>query len=133
MEGTMRQNFVVFFSPGTLVAEQSTKLINSWDIDKAIELSKDIKERYGALPYGFCFTTKERKDDELDSREVKRSSMYFLGGDTLTLEDIKRRNDPKDSILISNMEGNKWYKIVVNNNSWQWTQPLKKGDVVLTV
>jgi len=129
----MRQNFVVFFSPGTLVAEQSTKLINSWDIDKAIELSKDIKERYGALPYGFCFTTRERKDDELDSREVKRSSMYFLGGDILTLEDIKRRNDPKDGILISNMKNNKWHKIVVNNNSWQWIQPLEKGDVVLTV
>jgi len=133
MEGTMRQNFVVFFSPGTLVAEQSTKLIDSWDIDKAIELSKDIKERYGALPYGFCFTTRERKDDELDSREVKRSSMYFLGGDILTLEDIKRRNDPKDGILISNMKNNKWHKIVVNNNSWQWIQPLEKGDVVLTV
>jgi len=129
----MRQNFVVFFSPGTLVAEQSTKLIDSWDIDKAIELSKDIKERYGALPYGFCFTTRERKDDELDSREVKRSSMYFLGGDILTLEDIKRRNDPKDGILISNMKNNKWHKIVVNNNSWQWIQPLEKGDVVLTV
>ena len=129
----MEKHFVIFFSPGTFVAEQSSKPIDSWDKDKAIEMSKDIKERHGALPYGFCFTTRERNDDELDSRETKRSGIYYLGGKILTLEDVKARNDPNDRTLISNMKGNKWEKVVVNDNSWRWTQPLEKDDVVLDV
>lgn len=129
----MKKHFVIFFSPGTFVAEQSPKPIESWDTDKAVEMSKDIKERNGALPYGFCFTTRERKDDELDSRETKRSGMYYLGGKVLTLEDVKARNDPNDLTLISNMKGNKWGKVVVNNNSWRWTQPFQDDDVVLDV
>ena len=129
----MRKHFVIFFSPGTFVAEQSRKPIGSWHIDKAIEMSKDIKERHGALPYGFCFITRERKDDELDSREVDRSGMYYLGGKILTVEDVKARNDPKDHILISNMESNGWDKIVVNDNSWRWTEPLKKTGTVLVL
>lgn len=129
----MEQHFVIFFSPGTFVAEQSRQRIDSWDTDKAVQMSKGIKERHGALPYGFCFTTRERKDDELDSREIKRSGVYYLGGKVLTLEDVKARNDPKDKILISNMEGNKWDKIVINDNSWRWIQPLEADDVVLSV
>jgi len=129
----MKQDYVIFFSPGTFVAEQSAKPIDSWDIDKAIEMSKGIKERYGALPYGFCFTTRERKDDELDSQEVKRSGMYYLGGEVLTLQNVINRNDPKDKILISNMRCNGYEKIIVNTNSWQWTQPLDKNDIILNV
>jgi len=129
----MKKHFVIFFSPGTFVAEQSSKPIDSWDIAKAVEMSKDIKERYGATPYGFCFTTRERKDDELDSHEVERSGTYYLGGKILTIEDVKSRNDPKDHILISNMESNGWDKIVVNDNSWRWTQPLEKTDTILAL
>ena len=129
----MKKHFVIFFSPGTFVAEQSREPIDSWDIDKAVKMSKDIKERHEAIPYGFCFTTRERKDHELDSQEIKRSGIYYLGGEVVTLEDIRARNDPKDKILISNMECNKWNKIVVNTNSWKWTQPLEKNDVVLNV
>jgi hypothetical protein len=128
----MKRHFVQFFSPGTLVAERTTKPIDSWNTEKAVEMSKEIKERYNALPYGFCFITRERKPGELDSSEVKRSPMYYLGGKILTLEEIKARNDPKDKILISNMEGNGWNKVVENNNSWKWVQPLEKDDIVLS-
>jgi len=133
MEGEMKmkKHFVSFFSPGTFVAEQTTKPIDSWDVDRAIEMSKKIKERYGALPYGFSFSTRERNDDELDSHEIKRSNFFFLGGEIWTLKDLKKKNNPKDKTLIRNMEGNDWDKVVINNNSWSWTQPLEKDDVVL--
>lgn len=127
----MKKQFVVFYSPGTIVAETTIKPIDSWDVEQAIEMAKGIKERHGATPYGFCFITKERTAKELDSQETQRSNMYYLGGNVYTLEEIKARNDPKDKILISNMEGNGYNKVIVNNNSWQITQPFRKDDVVL--
>ena len=127
----MKKHFVIFYSPGTFVSEESSKPIQSWDTKEAIKLAKDIKERHGAAPFGFQFTTRERKEDELDSKEIKRSNMYFLGGKIFTLEDIKQRNDPKDNILISNMECNGWDRVIENNNSWKITQPFEKDSVLL--
>lgn len=132
-EMAMKQHFVTFLSPGTFVAEQTTKEIDFWDTDTAVKMSKKIKERYGALPYGFYFSTRERQDNELDSKETKTSNMYYLGGKIETLEEVKARKDPKEKILISNMEINGWERIVINTNSWKWTQPLEKDDVVLDV
>ena len=129
----VQKHFVTFNSPGSFVAEQTTKEIDTWGVEKAIEMSKEIKERYGALPYGFYFTTRSRGKDDLDSKISATSNMYYLGGEILTLEQVKARNDPKDKTLISNMECNKWNRIVVNRNSWEWTQPLKDDDVVLGV
>jgi len=105
----MEKHFVVFCSPGTL----------------------EIKERYGALPYGFYFTTRSRNEEDLDSHESARSHMYYLGGEVLTLKQVRAKDDPDDKILISNMEANKWDRIVINTNSYKWTQPLEKGDIVL--
>lgn len=52
----MKKHFVIFYSPGTFFNEESTLPIDSWDIDKAIEMSKSIKERYNATPFGFCLS-----------------------------------------------------------------------------
>jgi hypothetical protein len=127
----MKKHFVEFYSPGTIVPEITTKAIDSWDIEKAINMSENIKERHGSTPYGFCFITKERKDNELDSRESKRSNFYYLGGKVLTLDDIKKRNDPKDEILISNMKTNGYKKVIENNNSWKVTLPFSESDIIL--
>ena len=127
----MKKHFVTFYSPGTFFAEKSEKPISSWDIEKAKEMAKGIKERYGSTPYGFRFSTRERKDDELDSKVAKTSGMYYLGGKVETLAQVKKRATDKDSILISNMECNGWKKIITNDNSWRISQPLEKGDVVL--
>jgi len=127
----MRAHFVTFYSPGTLVAETTTKPIDAWDVDKAVEMAASIKERYGATPYGFRFSTRERRDDELDSRQVAQSGMYFLGGKIMSLAELERLNDPHDKILISNMRGNKWGHVVINDNSYRSTQPLCDGDVVI--
>ena len=127
----MRKHFVTFYSPGTMVAEASTKPIDSWDVNAAMEIARSIKERHGATPYSFRFTTRERGDDDLDSKVVETSNLYFLGGRVETREEVDARDDPKEAILRSNMKINGYDRIVVNDNSWHWTQPLNADDVVL--
>lgn len=127
----MQAHFVTFYSPGTFVSEQSEKPIDDWNVDKAVAMARKVKERYGATPYGFRFSTRERGPNDLDSKETKRSPFYWLGGTVETLADVKARATEKDSILISNMECNGWRKIITNTNSYRWTQPLGKTDVVL--
>lgn len=127
----MNQDFVTFYSPGTFVAEQTTRPIASWDIEEAKVMAQDINERYGAIPYGFQFTTRSRKEGDLDSSVSAQSPMYFLGGKVETLAEVKARARPKDSILVTNMECNGYDRIITNSNSWLWTQPLNADDVVL--
>jgi len=127
----MKKHFVTFLSPGTFVAEQTTKEIESWDPKKAQKMAKKIKERYGAKPYGFFFTTRERDSDDFDSKETASSNMYYLKGRILTLEDVKARQGERDDILAQNMECNGWDKVFENCNGYGWAQPLEEGDVVL--
>jgi hypothetical protein len=126
----MKQDFVTFLSPGSFVHEEATERIDSWDVEKAKELAHGITARHGATPFAFVFTTRARKADELDSKEVKRSGRYFLGGRVMTLEDVKREM-PDEKILISNMEWNGYARVIVNSNSWRTIQPLDEDDVVL--
>jgi hypothetical protein len=126
----IEKHFVTFYSPGTFVSEMTVEPVDSWDVEEATSKARHIIERYGARPYGFRFTTR-RNDGELDSKEVRRSGMYFLGGEVLTLQQVKDRNDPADRILISNMECNGYEKVVENRNSWKATIPLNEGDTVL--
>jgi len=129
----MQKHFVTFMSPGTFVAEQTEKPIDSWDVKTAQEMAEKITERYGAKPYCFYFTTRERKNNELDSREIKRSPKYYLSHCKVeTLAEVKKRNDPKEKILLSNMECNGYKKIVTTTTGWKWTQPFNEDDIILT-
>lgn len=127
----MIKHYVTFLSPGTFLAEQTTREIDSWDIEAAMAMARDVVERYNATPYGFQFTTRQRGEADFDSHETDRSCIYYLGGKIETLAEVQARNDPDERILRSNMEGNGWDKIVVNDNSWRCTQPLRENDVVL--
>ena len=127
----MERHFVTFYSPGTFVAEKTEKPIDWWDVETAKKMALKIVERHGARPFGFRFSTRQRKDDELDSTEVLMSPMYYLGGKVETLAEVKARATKADQILVSNMECNGWEKIITNNNSWKWSQPFEKDDVVL--
>jgi len=131
MKAYQKQNYVIFFSPGTIVAEQTIKEIDLWDTDKAVEMSKGIKERHGAVPYAFSFITRENKGT-LDSKETKRSNLYYINCKTVTLEQLKAQSDPENKILIQNMVCNKWDKVAQTISGWRWTQPLEESDVVLT-
>jgi len=72
----MKKNFVTFYSPGTFVSEETTKDIDSWNIQEAESMAESIKERHGAKPYGFRFTTRSRNDNELDNKVTDTSPMY---------------------------------------------------------
>lgn len=127
----MQQHYVLFYSPGTFFTEQNSVAIDSWDVKKAIELSKDIFQRYGARPFGFQFITKSRSESELDSKETARSNMYYLGGRIETFEDVVKRNNPKEEILRKNMKYNNIKRIIVNDNSYRFTGEFKDDDVLL--
>ena len=127
----LKKDFVTFYSPGTFVAEATEKPIESWDVEAAKKMAEKITERYGATPYAFRFTTRSRGEDDLDSKVSQTSPMYYLDCKVVTLDEIKQRNDPKESILISNMECNGWDKVVQSVKGWGWSQPLEKGDIVL--
>ena len=127
----IKQNYVTFYSPGTFFNEEFTKEIDSWDVQEAIKMSKEITERHNSTPYGFQFITRGREDSDIDSHLITKSNMYYLGGTILTLADVKAKNDPADKILISNMEGNNWDRIIVNNNSWKHTAVFRDEDIVL--
>ena len=99
----MEKHFVTFLSPGTFVAEDTTKPIDSWDVEKAKKMAAKITERYNAHPYGFYFTTRSRSDEELDSKVTERSPTYYLNCKVDTLADIEARRDPKDEVLLSNI------------------------------
>lgn len=129
----MKKHFVTFYSPGTFVAEDTTKPIDKWDVQAAVAMARTISERHHAKPYGFRFSTRERGNADLDSKVTKKSGLYWLGGKVETLVEVKARATEKDRILVSNMECNGYERIVTNDNSWRWTMPLEKGDVVLDV
>lgn len=129
----MEKHFVTFFSPGTFVAEETTREIASWDVNAAIEMSKGIVERYDARPYAFRFTTRARGEQDFDSKETARSGLYYLSGRILTVEDVEAQNDPANETLLANMRGNGWRQVVQTDTPWRWTQPLRDGDTVLEI
>ena len=128
----MKANFVTFFSPGTFVNEESTMPIKYWDTDEALKIARGVTERYNAKPFGFQFFTKERGENDLDSKVTEKSHMYYIGGIIKNKSDVAKEYG-EDSVLYQNMVCNKFDRIVENNNSWKVVQRLLKGDVVLDV
>ena len=126
----MKKHFVTFYSPGTFVAEQTTKCVASWDIKKAVEMVAGIEERYGAKPYGFQFHTKKRGFGDFDPKESERGPFYYVNCRVQTLQDVEAEG-PDSATLAQNMRSNKWDRVVTTIGGYKWTQPLKEGDVVL--
>jgi hypothetical protein len=128
----MKRHYVTFMSPGTFMAESSTKQVESWDVEAAKKMAEGIEERHAAIPYCFYFSTQERGAAEWEPKQTAKSPTYYLPHCKIeTLEEIEARNDPKEKILRSNMRGNGWNRVVVTTKGWRWTQPLNDDDVVL--
>ena len=127
----MKKHFVIFYSPGSFVAETTEKEIDSWDVEQAKKMARNIKERHGAVPYGFKFITRSRGKKDLDSKISDSSNMYFLGGRIRHLDFIILEDKPDEQILISNMKINGWDCVIENTNSWKVTQIFEEGDVLL--
>lgn len=131
MNGTVQKHFVTFLSPGTFVAEETIKPVNSWDVEAAQAMADTITERYGAQPYAFYFTTRSRVPEDLDSKVSATSPVYYVHCKVETLEEIEARHDPAERILRGNMRVNNWNRVMVTTRGYKWTQPLRDGDVVL--
>lgn len=127
----MEKHFVIFYSPGTFVSEQSERPIDSWAPAAAVRMADEIRERHGATPYGFVFTTRSRGPNDLDSKESARSGVYYLGGKIETRAEVEARNAPDEQIMRDNMRINKIERVIINTNSWKVTMPFKECDVLL--
>jgi hypothetical protein len=125
----MDRHFVTFSSPGTFMSENSTKCIATWDVNEAIRMARSVVERHGATPFGFQFST---KSSDSSAFVEARSPFYWLGGTVETLEQVEARTSDVNDILLSNMRCNGWDRIITTTNSYKWTQPLGKDDIVLS-
>lgn len=125
-ESARRVHTVTFYSPGTFVHEESCVEVDSWDIDQAVEMARGITERHGATPFSFVFKTHDGHGKKID-----KSPRYFLGGTIKTLEDVIAENDPRNSILISNMRFNHIKRVIHNTNSYAATVEMDDDDIVL--
>lgn len=133
-----RKHFVRFLSPGTLFSETTTRPIDSWDVRKAAEMSREIEERHGARPYGFQFLTNlvadpiddgEGGELSVEPKQVDISGNHFITGDILLFDDIP--DVPDKSTLRSNMRCNDWPVLIENRNSYRFTCQFEEGDVVV--
>lgn len=127
----MQQHFITFFSPGTFVDEITTLPVDAWDPVVGKSMAEKSRERHGAKPYAFQFTTRGRRQDELDSKVIATSPRYFIRGKVRTLEQVAADADPNEHILLRNMENNDIARVVETRNSWRHTAPMMPGDVVL--
>jgi len=137
---TYEKHFAVFYSPGTFFAETSNRPIDSWDIGKAVAMSKEITERHNAKPYGFRFETyvypqmpplsDGEREFKVEGQLLRRSGLHFLGGTVWTYHQVRQRDDPNDSILLSNMLSH-CPIMVENRNSYLSTHAFESGDCIV--
>lgn len=127
----MKKHFVTFFSPGTLFSEEETRPIDSWDVDAACKMAATVTARHDQHPYAFQFTTRERSDSDLDSRQTAKSGRYFFEGTIETLPEVEERIG-NESILAINMRSNGWERVITCYSPSRITQPLLADDVVLS-
>lgn len=135
-----RVHRVTFLSPGTFTNEQTTRTIPEWSTAAAADMATVIQERHGAKPYAFYFATDLVADDVEDGeggklkvqpKEIARSPIHYLGGTVLTYDEIVKRGDPEESILLRNMRGNGMPLVLENRNSYKTTVEFKTTDLVV--
>lgn len=125
----VKQDFVTFLLPATLVPEKATMLIGSWDPYRALEMAGEAA--YGNIkPYAFYFSTKTRGPEDLDSTITEESHHYFIGGAVRTLEELER--DPeKNQILIANMRSFSANRVINTDGLHPVIRLMKPQDIVL--
>lgn len=135
-----RQEFVIFYSPGTIFSEETTRPCESRSTASAVAMAASIVERHTAKPYGFQFESKLVADPVPDGeggelavmpRTVAKSGMHFLGGSVFSRASMPITEDLR--ILRSNMECNNWPWVILTATPWVAWHPFEDDDVVLDV
>lgn len=117
-------HYVRFWFPGAFCAEDSSRRVKARD--PAL-----VKPPKGCFAFDFFDRTETRAGKEvLVGPERNRSGHFFVGGKVMTLGEIKREF-PKESGLISNMERNNW-GCVIRTRAGQF-QPFTKDDRMVAV
>ena len=130
---SIQKHFIRFVSPGTFVHEETEKEIDSWDVEKAKEMCKNIIERHNSHPFAFQFITKGRGENEFDSRVIAESGFYYINGIVKTLQEIENEQKPENETLLWNMCVNNWYRIVETRTPWKWTSVFNENDQIVII
>lgn len=125
----VRETFVELLYPGSLFAEDESRKVAGRD-------PQAVAKKY---PKCFAFRFYDLitrrvvvggQEKQVSTSRLDVSPTYYPNGQPLTVADVKR-SVPKSEILVSNMEGNGWKKVVQTRCGN--FQPLEKGDVILEV
>lgn len=116
--------YLTYFYPGSFFDEDSTKEVKKRDPKAA---TKNAPK--GAFGFQFYERTKIVLAGETLWGEVRhKSPLHYLGGEVYTLAQV-RKHFPGEKILISNMRGN-GYDRVIRTRRGNW-KPLNNGDVLV--
>jgi hypothetical protein len=128
------RHYVDFRSPGSFVAEESSRPIERLDTRAAVQMAKSVKERYGATPYAFRFRTMLEADPvtidgevfEVVPKQAARSGEHFIGADVVSYDQVP--DTERNNILRGNMRCN-GYPFVAQRPGGGWTQPFDADAV----
>jgi hypothetical protein len=118
----MNKYYVEFLYPGLIFGDTSSEEVQDEDPKKI-----EIPERATGFRF-YSQTESVTEDNEILRGKKKDYSGWYYKGREMTLEDIKREI-PNERILISNMEINKWNRVVKFDCGQYY--PLEDKDVVL--
>lgn len=111
--------------------------VKELSIQKGKEICSEFEKKHKLIPMSFQFITEIYNGSVITeySDDTIFSGHYYLGGRVYTLEELEKINDPKYEILIRNMKLpifiEKTNKVIINTDTWKWSMPFYKGDIVL--
>jgi len=115
--------YVRFYSPGSFCANNWTAEVQSAD-PTAVAWPENA----------YAFTLHERVDvldgpERFEGNPQQVGPMYYHPGSTVkTQAEIAAKDDPRDRILLRNMECNRWPAVIYSR--WgNWPQPYEAGKV----
>jgi hypothetical protein len=116
--------YLTYFYPGSFFNEESSKEVPKRNVASAVK---------GASPGAFAFQYHDRTKMVVDGETLwgpvkNKSPMHYIGGKVYTLPEVEAAF-PKEKILISNMKGN-CYKRVIKTRVGSF-QPLREHDVLV--
>jgi len=120
--------YAEMFEPGIICSESYNMKLGSWGtVDEA--KNKAISEVGGAFGFNIKHRTEDFDGDEmLTGSWVNDTKTIYVKGTVKTLSQVKDQH-PNERILISNMECNKWDRVIMMPNGQAF--PFEDGNELL--